>query len=126
MKIRLYQDSVRLRVSPSEMQDLVKNLPIAEKFSWGDKNSVHPLSFHLIPSEITQLKTGETQGTYLIEWSKALINEWANSEETGMYHTFSVKGGINMSVAIEKDFACKGRDDENKADRFPNPNQEVC
>ena len=123
MKIRLYKDSVRLRLSPGEVEVLAKGEKVTEAFQWGD---IVELNFELIPDDSITLNVTPNRSTWQITWQKEKLLEWSESEEVGIYHDFANKGTKHIKVSIEKDFACVGREGEDKKDRFPNPNAKAC
>lgn len=123
MKIRLYKDSVRFRLSPSEVELLKDGSKITEAFSWGNFGK---LSFELIPGDDIELAVDSDRSIWQIIWNSQLIKEWGISEDVGIYHDFINDGKKLLSVLIEKDFKCTGREGEEEKDRFPNPNKEVC
>lgn len=118
MKIRLYKDSLRLRVSPSETDKLTAGEVIKETFFW---NKDHSLVFELIPDGSNKLDAVDHDNRWQICWSKDEIKKWSSSDDVGMYQTFEIDDNQHIKVAIEKDFACTGREGEDKKDRYPNP-----
>ena len=44
--------------------------------------------------------------------------EWISNEEVGIYASIVVDGSYSLNISIEKDFPCKTRPDEDKADTF--------
>jgi len=47
---------------------------------------------------------------------------WASTEDVGLYGEIETLDGP-LELAVEKDFACLDKRDEENADRFPNPKQ---
>jgi hypothetical protein len=49
------------------------------------------------------------------------IEKWLCAEEVGIYFSVDIGPYGELDVALEKDFACLDRSDEDNADSFPNP-----
>ena len=47
---------------------------------------------------------------------------WASTEDVGLYGEIETLDGP-LELAVEKDFACLDKREEENADRFPNPKQ---
>ena len=123
MKIRLYKDSVRLRLAPSELELLAKGENVTEAFQWG--NDVQ-INFELIPGEDIACSVTSDKSTWQISWTKSDLLAWHKSDDEGLYHKTNFTGNGYLKISIEKDFACSGREGEEEKDRFPNPNKEAC
>ena len=125
MKIRLYKDSVRLRISPSELSQLSDGNTINESFNWpGTGNS--KLQFSIIPGDGPLAHADMSSGSYSIRIGIQRLKDWEASDEVGIYDKLSLPEQGSLSISIEKDFECKGRDSEDKTDRFTNPNEVKC
>lgn len=125
MKIRLYDYSVRIRITPSELSILMNSDSLQSIFYWGPAE--HPMSFSFVvrPGKQPDL-TLESGTNWVITLPSDKINRWGNSDEIGISEHFQFSEGHSMKVLIEKDFECKGREDEDKKDRFPHPKPNQC
>lgn len=56
---------------------------------------------------------------------KLHLNQWAGSDDVGVYADVALGDGQRLSVAIEKDFACLDMSDAENEDTFPKPNLAV-
>jgi hypothetical protein len=125
MKLRLYGDSVRVRLSRSEMDRLGQGDAVESitRFS-----AHHALECRVELSETNSMRADFIQratGTLLIvalPKSNAII--WAGNAEEGLYGEQPNGTGGILSIAVEKDFECLHSDDaaENQ-DAFPNPRE---
>lgn len=126
MKLRIYGDSLRLRISPSEMARLLQSGRIEETIHFGpepdsrltyalvavrDQNS--PFAVRRSPEEIVVLVPAAQAST------------WAESEEVGIYGTVEAGTG-RLQLAVEKDFACLDKSDHEDQDTYPHPNQGIA
>jgi hypothetical protein len=125
MKLRIKGNSLRLRVSPSEMARLLDTGRIEETiyFAAGDgakltyaleHRAAEEISLHYRANEVT------------VSLSTASVHEWAEGEQVGIYGALDVGHG-QLELIVEKDFACLDGSDAENADTFANPNQgAVC
>jgi len=121
MKLRIKGDSLRLRVSRSELgrilcgervEDTIhfSSAPDAkltyslEKVSHGASTGVQ-----YSPGQITVLLAKEDMGT------------WDDPSQVGIYTSVGIGSGNSLELVIEKDFACLDRSDEDNTDTFENP-----
>jgi hypothetical protein len=126
MKLRIQGDSLRLRITPSEMIRLMEKGRIAETIHFGvDENA--RLTYALEHAEQAQtiaVRHGTQEIAVVISLRDAL--RWSSTTEIGLYGELATTDG-RLSVAIEKDFACLDKSDEENADRFQNPSKgETC
>ena len=119
MKIRIRGDSIRLRLSQSEVSKIAMGEFVEEatKFPQGEK------FIYRLETSPTQTSVGacfvDHQMVVSVPQKEAV--EWADSETVAMKAERS-----GLFILIEKDFAClKPRENENEdeSDLFANPNQ---
>jgi hypothetical protein len=120
MKLRLTHNSVRLRLTQSEVSQLRDAGTVEESLEFGPGQR---LTYRLVSAPGLPSITAEYQGdNILLSVPKAMAADWANSSQVGM------ESGGPVRVLIEKDFKClDSADPEENADTFPNPLQgKVC
>jgi hypothetical protein len=126
MKLRIKGDSLRLRITPSEMRRLLSEGRIEETIHFAAEDAAY-LTYALERSPVArevsvQYRPGQV--TVLVPASQACA--WAEGDEVGVYGTLNLGAG-QLEIAVEKDWACldksgdESRDDGQ--DTFPNPNQ---
>ena len=124
MKVRMSHNDFRFRMAVSDLHawaqsgscSLVMDLPGEQK-----------LEFTLLSSNSTEAALDcTTANSFVFHWPLLEVNEWMQNDEViGMYATLNNTVGQPLSIAIEKDFACKPGDQESFPDRyFARPNQE--
>lgn len=121
MKIRIHNNTIRLRLSMSEVEQLSEKNEIKEELKF-------PTPY---PSFIYNLKASAkekflsitfVQGEISISLPLSEVKDWANTEQIGIAKTQSLEDGINLQLLVEKDFQClHKRPGENETDNFPNP-----
>ena len=119
MKLRIKGNSMRLRISPSEMKRLLSEGRIEETIHFGPEPDAR-LTYAL---EQSASKEGITVSSRPHEVVVVLSTEnarsWAEGDEVGIYGSFNVGHG-QLELVIEKDFACLDRREGNE-DTFANP-----
>ena len=111
---------MRLRVSPSEMNRLLSDGRIEEIIHFGPEPDAK-LTYAL---EQSASKEGITVSSRPHEVVVVLSTEnarsWAEGEQVGIYGVIDVGSGEQLTVVVEKDFACLDRKEGNE-DTFANP-----
>lgn len=120
MKLRIRGNSVRIRVSQSEMTRIVSE-GLAE-------DSVHFGPGGRLTYRVEVVPEGPIRAAYVgdrisVQLPKGAIDRWQRPEEVSIEAEQGLDAGRSLKILVEKDFAClaprEGEDDE--ADLFPNP-----
>jgi len=122
MKIRFKGNSIRLRLTQSEVKKWAADGVIKEVTSFGNKNS---LGYQLIMSEESQISASFNDDIISIIIPIIVAQKWCQGEQISMESSIA-KDGI-LHILVEKDFVClTPRAGEDESDMFPNPlsNQE--
>jgi hypothetical protein len=126
MKLRINGNSLRLRVSPSEMTRLIQSGRIDETVHFGSEEGAK-LTYaleHTSRVQAMMVRYEPQQVTVVVSSGDA--KRWAAGEDVGLYGESASSHGP-LELAIEKDFACLDKNDAVDADTFPNPKQgAVC
>ena len=119
MKLRVKGNSLRLRLTRSEVTRLYQEGAVRERAEFGPAEI---LTYEIrADSETDAVRTVFRSGSVQVLASPERLREWAASEEVGIY----AQSGP-MEVAIEKDFRCLTRPEEQwDDDVYPNP-EESC
>ena len=119
MKIRIHQQSVRLRLSTKDVEEFTKNGLIKENLIFGEGQS--EFGYELKISKENSYKIRFIDSVVSIEIPKEKADHWLNPNEVG-FHFTQETGEHPIKVIIEKDFQCLvPRPDENEELNFPNP-----
>jgi hypothetical protein len=122
MKLRIKRNSLRFRVTPSEIKQLLRDGAIREhvQLTADPKGRL----IYAITSSISEATTTVAyySGNITVSVPNAQIIYWAYSEEIGVYADVTLGEDRALSVTIEKDFAWLDRSDADNEDTFPNPN----
>jgi hypothetical protein len=120
MKLRIKGNSLRLRVSPSDLERLLSAGRVEEiirftqepdatlTYALEQTPSRQEISVRYRPQEITVVLSTES------------ARNWADGEQVGIYGSLAV-GSDQLALAVEKDFACLDGNDASNEDTFANP-----
>ena len=117
MKLRIRGNSIRLRLTQSEV-DKIKSFNSIEEITEfpNGQNFVYSLS---ATAENNQILANFADGKIEISISKSIAETWASSDEVGIYGTHG-----NIQIAVEKDFKClTPRVGDEYTDTFPHPKE---
>jgi hypothetical protein len=121
MKLRIKGNSLRLRVSRSELARFQAGGRIEETIHFTaapEATLTYALESALKPSPMT-VRYGSREVTVILSEDRARI--WETQSEIGVYTTLDMGSAGSLEVAVEKDFACLDRSDEDNSDAFANP-----
>jgi len=123
MKLRIKGNSLRLRVSRSELATLIESGSIEDtihfamelnaKFTYALR---HELTATTVRIEYRPQQVGVVLSTQVAE-------RWAASDQVGIYGSSGTCAGA-LEIVVEKDFACLDGANPLDEDAFPNPNAE--
>ncbi len=123
MKLRIKGNSVRFRLSKSEVDRLAREGRLHETTSFGkhvfsytaQTNHEKKMTAELSPSGITLLVPSEQ------------LDQWARSDsQVGISNKIDIGNNETLSLLLEKDFKCiDAKAEEDQADYFENPDK-VC
>ena len=121
MKLRIKGNSLRFRVSPSEVGQLLRDGVIREYVQF-TANPKDRLTYAVV-SSLSGLTTtvAYQSGNITVGVPQVDLERWAGGDDVGVYAEVALSSDKMLSVAIEKDFACLDRNDTENEDTFPNP-----
>jgi Family of unknown function (DUF7009) len=122
MKLRIKGDSLRLRVSRSEVARLLAGDCLEDTIHFAPEASAK-FTYALQQEPSVSRPTVQYAGnrvTILIPADQA--NEWGVTDQVGIDEDISLGDIGTLALLIEKDFACLDRSEEDNEDTFPNPN----
>ena len=123
MKLRIQGNSIRLRLSKTDVETFKTNGYLEEKTDFG---------FRTFTYAINRLRDGEMSaafddGLMVIHIPEAKAHEWTDTDEVGIEYNQDVDGyGLSLHLVVEKDFKCIGKEGtDSEKDNFENP-KTVC
>lgn len=125
MKLRINGNSLRLRITPSELARLLATGRIQETIHFASGPGAH-LTYALehTPQAAT-MAVQYTPGEVIVLVPSAAAHHWAGGQDVGIYGT-SVTTHGTIELAVEKDFACLDKNDAENVDTFRNPKGVAC
>ena len=127
MKLRINGNSLRLRVSRSELTRFLSSNRIEDTIHFGPAPEAK-LTYALestATNSATIVRYSPQELTVRISEDQA--RTWSEAGEVGIYTAVDIGSEGLLEVVIEKDFACLDRSDEDNTDTFVNPNvSAVC
>jgi hypothetical protein len=121
MKLRIKGDSLRLRVSRSEVARLLGGECLEEAIHFAPEASAK-FTYSLQQGPSVSRPTVQYAGskvTILIPADQA--HDWGVTDQVGIAEDISLGSAGTLALLIEKDFACLDRSEEDNQDTFPNP-----
>ena len=120
MKLRLRENSIRLRLLQSEIKNLKENGSVSETITFG-KSQI--LVYRLQISDAAQAVSASIENDEIIvEIPRKIAGVWISTEQVGLQTQQKIDGGKTLSILIEKDFVCVDRPaDADNIDAFPHP-----
>jgi hypothetical protein len=123
MKIRIKGNSVRIRLSRSEVDDFATSGYLEEKTEFGDNHFIYALKTKEDISSLTSDFEGNKMTLYV---PAGIPAEWAGNEVVGYEHNMDIGNGKQLYLLLEKDFKCiDAPPHEDQSDNFENPHT-VC
>ena len=121
MKLRIQDNSIRVRLSIEELEEL-KNRKETFMVSYLGPS---PLTTRIIAVEDGSKVSFNGDEIRLFLTAKS-ISDLYNSDKEGIYLCHQVTDSIRVSLSIEKDYKCIGREDQLNEGLYPNPKEEYC
>ncbi|MGH1516650.1 DUF7009 family protein [Chryseobacterium sp. JK1] len=113
MKIRIKDNSIRFRLTQSEVSELGSNGAVSSVTQFVDKPFIYTIE-----------KTGEDvlcasfiENKIILKMPSAMIKELVSTDTVG----FDGQTGL-VKLLVEKDFVCIDNTVEDQSDNYPNPN----
>ncbi len=118
MKIRILGNSLRLRLSIPDIEELSTDGIVSEEINFG----ITQLKYSLRYSESEQIEASFLDNQILITIPETTGRKWVSGNQVGLSADQPLPGGDTLHLLIEKDFAClKPRPGEDENELFPNP-----
>lgn len=118
MKIRIKGNSIRYRLTKTEVETFSKTGYCRETTDFGDSIFTYVLqSKEAIDTLDAQFQSNTI--TLFLEKSKG--KDWFESKQIGYRHSIERTNGATLTLLIEKDFVCMDETVEDQSDNYSNP-----
>lgn len=118
MKIRIQGDSVRFRLSKSEVSDLVQTGRIADETHFG--SSV--FRYEIVSATNKSTMSADFADSCITLFAPVhLLENWDNDNRVGFSENLETSENSTLKLILEKDFKCLDNGDEDQSDFYDNP-----
>lgn len=120
MKLRLRENSIRLRLLRDEVATLGATGRVSETIRFGASELIYTLQ---TASETTEISTNFIDHEITVTLPAATAQNWVESNEVGIEAEQIVSSDETLKILIEKDFVCLDRaGDADNENAYPHPN----
>ncbi|MBO3697586.1 hypothetical protein [Roseivirga sp. E12] len=118
MKLRIQGNSIRLRLTQTEVSNFGKEGVCSARLEFPNGKS---LTYRLV----TQAELGSyfNDEVITINLPQASVESWIESDQVGIKGELPLENGDKLSILVEKDFKCLTARSEDESDMFPNPKE---
>jgi hypothetical protein len=116
VKIRIKGNSIRFRLTQTEMGQLAAGLALRDAVEFSPSAR---LVWLLEPASVAAIESSFDDATVSVRLPQSDVAAWSSSDNEGMYGTCGT-----LQIAVEKDFACQHRTGSpEESDAFPRPGE---
>jgi hypothetical protein len=122
MKLRIKGNSIRLRLTQSEVEELNKKGHVEDLVNFGDGvKFIYEIKKADLNKNILEPVCKANKISVLV--CQDQISQWAQTNKVTIKENYINSDGDEVIVMIEKDVKCGSPRDEDESDRFPHPSQ---
>jgi len=121
MKIRIKGNSIRLRLTQTEVEHINNGQKVQESVPFGKNLPVFQYALSVNPNA-DKISTEYVEHTIKISLPQTQAKQWTSTDQVGMEENINWEDGTSLHILIEKDFQClHKRPNEDESDNFLNP-----
>lgn len=118
MKIRIKGNSIRFRLTQSEVKTLTETSSIEEQTLFESHSFIYAVKMVEEQNEMTAIFANDK---IILNVPKAQLENWYSNEIVGFENIQKLSNGSRLSLLLEKDFTCLDNRIEDQTDNYPNP-----
>ena len=118
MKIRIKGDSVRFRLTRSEVDKFADEGYIEERTEFGNSTLIYALQR---VTEGDKLSASFNNNKITLLMPVSIAQEWTSTEKVGYDARMNTGGQDTLYLLLEKDFKCLDETIEDQSDNYDNP-----
>ena len=118
MKIRIKGNSVRFRLTKSEVEALCKNGEFEEKTTFQESVFEYAVKMDADGNALRAVFKNNKITLWLPE---KYGRDWYQNDRIGFEETMKLDDGQELYLLLEKDFVCLDNTTEDQSDNYPNP-----
>jgi len=122
MKIRIKENSVRFRLTPTEVKRFCEEGSIEKTTQF----STTTFTYGVKQKQIETLQVDFNDNTITLNVPVDFAKDWNGNDVVGLEHSEDLSDGSKFFLLLEKDFACLDNTHEDQSDKYPNPNAGKC
>lgn len=119
MKLRIKGNSIRLRLTQTEVKNFASSGIVEEITSVGPQQLKYALKSQ---TQDQPLLASFDNNTLTVFMADNLARAWYDAEDVGYRHLSQTPEGDQLFLLVEKDFVCLDETFEDQSDNYPNPN----
>lgn len=120
MKLRIRDNSIRLRLTQSEVATAKDDGLVRGRVQFGGNNSFEYV-FESSPATVKP-EAYISNNVLTVRIPRLDVQQWAESEQVSIKSEQNLDDGDQLQILVEKDFVCLApREGEDESDMFPNP-----
>lgn len=122
MKLRIRNNSVRLRLERNEVDALRDNGLVSARTGFPGGRDFR----YTLESSPASVNPGAffSDNELTVRLPETMVLRWANSEQVSVVGEQRLDDGSPLAILVEKDFACLApREGEDESDMYPHPEQ---
>ena len=120
MKLRIRDNSLRLRLTRSEVDDLRDSGIVRARAAFPGGRELR-YEVESSPASVNPA-AHLTNTTITVRLPDSVVRAWADSEQVSIRGEVQHSHGETLTILVEKDFACLApREGEDESDMFPHP-----
>jgi|SRR5680860_158816 len=121
MKIRIKGNSVRFRLTKTEVNALCEKGIARKKTAFNESHFVYAVK---TSDQHENLHAAFLNQGIVLFLPETVLGNWSANDEVGFYHTQTLDDGQKLNLTLEKDFVCLDERSEDQSDNYPNPRLE--
>lgn len=119
MKLRIRGNTLRLRLTRSELDEFASTGKFADEISFGNGQS---LVYAIEKTHAEAVSAAFRGGEIKVLVPAQIADAWTKTDQVGFDAIHSTGTAAELKILVEKDFAClTPRNDEDTTDNFPHP-----
>lgn len=118
MKIRIRRNSIRFRLTRSEVETLYSTGKIMEKTLFNSSHFIYGIQ---TKHNIEALEASFENNTITLYFPFKETKVWMHTDKVGYENTIALDNGDELYLLLEKDFVCLDETIEDQSDNYPNP-----
>ena len=119
MKIRIKGNSIRMRLSKSDVHHLQQTGYLEEQINFGNNQLKYAVQVSRDESQL--LRAAFDDKKIIVYASEAFVKNWPGNDVVGLEEKMPLNEGETLNILIEKDFVCLDATSEDQSDNYENP-----